>query len=137
MVKRLLDLGPHGVVGAVVDIVARLEAEIDLLVLDEITERVENRDALGIRLTVAGHLRVAHDDEGRGVLLRRVRAEGVQLGPCAAVADAELIVRAGRQARKLNGVDIGSLSGGGETCERAVALRRLPVLRALDTVLRD
>ena len=137
VVKRLLDLGPHGVVGAVVDIVARLEAEIDLLVLDEITERVENRDALGIRLTVAGHLRVAHDDEGRGVLLRRVRAEGVQLGPCAAVADAELIVRAGRQARKLNGVDIGSLSGGGETCERAVALRRLPVLRALDTVLRD
>ena len=137
VVKRLLNLGPHGVVGAVVDIVARLEAEIDLLVLDEIAERVENRDALGIRLTVAGHLRVAHDDEGRGILLRRVRAEGVQLGPCAAVADLELVVRAGRQVRELNGVDIGSLSGGGETCERAVALRRLPVLRALDTVLDD
>ena len=137
VVKRLLHLGPHGVVGAVVDIVARLEAEIDLLVLDEIAERVENRDALGIRLTVAGHLRVAHDDEGRGVLLRRVRAEGVQFGPCAAVADLELIVRAGRQARKLNGVDISRILGGGETGERRGAIGRLPGIRALDAVLND
>ena len=137
VVKRLLHLGPHGVVGAVVDIVARLEAEIDLLVLDEIAERVEDRDALGIRLTVTGHLRVAHDDESGGVLRSGARAEEVGLRPGAAVADLELIVRAGRQVRKLNGVDIGSLSGGGETCERAVALRRLPVLRALDAVLDD
>ena len=137
VVKRLLHLGPHGVVGAVVDIVARLEAEVDLLVLDKIAERVENRDALGIRLTVTGHLRVAHDDEGRGVLLRRVRAEGVQLGPCTAVADLELIVRAGRQARKLNGVDISRILGGGETGERRGAIGRLPVLRALDAVLHD
>ena len=137
VVKRLLHLGPHGVVGAVVDIVARLEAEIDLLVLDEIAERVEDRDALGIRLTVTGHLRVAHDDEGRGVLLRRVRAEGVQLGPCAAVADAELIVRSGRQARKLNSVDISRILGGGETGERRGAIGRLPGIRALDAVLHD
>ena len=137
VVKRLLHLGPHGVVGAVVDIVARLEAEVDLFVLDKIAERVEDRDALGIRLTVTGHLRVAHDDEGRGVLLRRVRAEGVQLGPCTAVADLELIVRAGRQARKLNGVDISRILGGGETGERRGAIGRLPVLRALDAVLHD
>ena len=139
VVKRLLHLGPHGIVGAVVDIVARLEAEIDLLVLDESTERVENRDACLVLFAVriAGHLRVAHDDEGRGVLRSSARAETVGLRPGAAVADLELIVRAGRQVRKLNGVDIGSLSGGGETCERAVALRRLPVLRALDAVLDD
>ena len=137
VVKRLLHLGPHGVVGAVVDIVARLEAEVDLLVLDEIAERVEDRDALCIRLTVTGHLRVAHDDEGRGILLRRVRAEGVQFGPCAAVADLELIVRAGRQARKLNGVDISRILGGGETGERRGAIGRLPGIRALDAVLND
>ena len=137
VVKRLLHLGPHGVVGAVVDIVARLETEVDLLVLDEIAERVEDCDALGIRLTVTGHLRVAHDDEGRGVLRSGTRAEVVCIRPGAAVADLELIVRAGRQALKLNGVDIGSLSGGGETCERRGAIGPLPGIRALDAVLHD
>ena len=137
VVKRLLHLGPHGVVGAVVDIVARLEAEIDLLFLDEIAERVEDRDALGIRLAVAGHLRVAHDDEGRGVLRSSARAETVGLRPGAAVADLELIVRAGRQARELNRIDIGSVLGGGEAGERAGAVRRLPSIRALDAVLHD
>ena len=137
VVKRLLHLGPHGVVGAVVDIVARLEAEIDLLVLDEIAERVEDRDALGIRLTVTGHLRVAHDDEGRGVLRSGTRAEVVCIRPGAAVADLELIVRAGRQARELNGVDISRILGGGETGERRGAIGRLPCIRALDAVLND
>ena len=139
VVKRLLHLGPHGVVGAVVDIVARLEAEIDLLALDEIAELFQHRDAFLVLFAVriAGHLRVTHDDEGRGVLRSGARAEVVCIRPGATVADLELIVRAGRQVRKLNGVDIGSLSGGGETCERAVALRRLPVLRALDAVLDD
>ena len=137
VVKRLLHLGPHGVVGAVVDIVARLEAEIDLLVLDEIAERVEDRDALGIRLTVTGHLRVAHDDEGRGVLRSGARAEVVCIRPGAAVADLELIVRAGRQARELNGVDISRILGGGEAGERRGAIGRLPGIRALDAVLHD
>ena len=137
VVKRFLHLGPHGVVGAVVDIVARLEAEIDLLVLDEIAERVEDRDALGIRLTVTGHLRVAHDDEGRGVLRSGTRAEVVCIRPGAAVADLELIVRAGRQARELNGVDISRILGGGETGERRGAIGRLPCIRALDAVLND
>ena len=137
VVKRLLHLCPHGVVGAVVDIVARLEAEIDLLVLDEIAERVEDRDALGIRLTVTGHLRVAHDDEGRGVLRSGARAEVVCIRPGAAVADLELIVRAGRQARELNGVDISRILGGGETGERRGAIGRLPGIRALDAVLHD
>ena len=137
VVKRLLHLGPHGVVGAVVDIVTRLEAEIDLLVLDEIAERVEDRDALGIRLTVTGHLRVAHDDEGRGVLRSSARAEVVCIRPGAAVADLELIVRAGRQARELNGVDISRILGGGETGERRGAIGRLPGIRALDAVLHD
>ena len=141
VVKRLLHLGPHGVVGAVVDIVARLEAEVDLLVLllviDDGAELFEDCDALGIRLTVTGHLRVAHDDKGRGILRSSARAETVGLRPGAAVADLELIVRAGRQVRELNGVDIGSLSGGGETGERRGAIGRLPGIRALDAVLDD
>ena len=141
VVKRLLHLGPHGVVGAVVDIVARLEAEIDLLVLllvlDDGAELFEDRDTLGIRLTVTGHLRVAHDDEGRGVLRSSARAETVGLRPGAAVADLELIVRAGRQARKLNRIDIGSVLGGGETGERRGAIGPLPGIRALDAVLDD
>ena len=141
VVKRLLHLGPHGVVGAVVDIVARLEAEVDLLVLllviDDGAELFEDCDALGIRLTVTGHLRVAHDDKGRGILRSSARAETVGLRPGAAVADLELIVRAGRQVRELNGVDIGSLSGGGETGERRGAIGRLPGIRALDAVLND
>ena len=137
VVKRLLHLGPHGVVGAVVDIVARLEAEIDLLVLDEIAELFEDRDALGIRLAVAGHLRVAHDDEGRGVLRSGARAETVGLRPGAAVADLELIIRAGRQVRELNGVDIGRILGGGETGERRGAIGPLPGICALDAVLDD
>ena len=137
VVKRLLHLGPHSVVGAVVDIVARLEAEVDLLALDEIAERVEDRDTLGIRLTVAGHLRVAHDDEGRGVLRSSTRAETVGLRPGAAVADLELIVRTGRQPRELNGVDIGRILGGGEAGEHRGAVGRLPGIRALDAVLDD
>ena len=137
VVKRLLHLGPHGVVGAVVDIVARLEAEIDLLVLDEIAELFEDRDALGIRLAVAGHLRVAHDDESGGVLCSGTRAEVVCIRPGAAVADLELIIRAGRQARELNRIDIGSVLGGGEAGERAGAVSRLPGIRALDAVLND
>ena len=141
VVKRLLHLGPHGVVGAVVDIVARLEAEVDLLVLllviDDGAELFEDCDALGIRLTVTGHLRVAHDDKGRGILRSSARAETVGLRPGAAVADLELIVRAGRQARELNGVDISRILGGGETGERRGAIGLLPGIRALDAVLHD
>ena len=139
VVKRLLHLGPHGVVGAVVDIVARLEAEIDLLVLDEITERVEDRNACLVLFAVriARHLRVAHDDKGRGVLRSSARAETVGLRPGATVADLELIVRAGRQVRELNGVDISRILGGGETGERRGAIGRLPGIRALDAVLND
>ena len=137
VVERFLHLGPHGVVGGVVDIVARLEAEIDLLVLDESAELFEDCDALGIRLTVTGHLRVAHDDKGRGILRSGARAEEVGLRPGAAVADLELIIRAGRQTRKLNRIDISCVLGGGEAGECAGAVRRLPVLRALDAVLND
>ena len=139
VVKRLLHLGPHGVVGAVVDIVARLEAEIDLLALDEIAELFQHRDAFLVLFAVriAGHLRVTHDDEGRGVLRSSARAETVGLRPGAAVADLELIVRAGRQVRELNGVDIGRILGGGETGERRGAIGRLPGIRALDAVLHD
>ena len=137
VVERLLHLGPHGVVGAVVDIVARLEAEIDLLVLDESAELFEDCDALGIRLTVTGHLRVAHDDESGGVLRSGARAEEVGLRPGAAVADLELIIRAGRQTRELNRIDIGCVLGGGEAGECAGAVRRLPGIRALDAVLND
>ena len=139
VVKRLLHLGPHGVVGAVVDIVARLEAEIDLLALDEIAELFQHRDAFLVLFAVriAGHLRVTHDDEGRGVLRSSARAETVGLRPGAAVADLELVVRAGRQVRELNGVDIGRILGGGETGERRGAIGRLPGIRALDAVLHD
>ena len=137
VVERFLHLGPHGVVGGVVDIVARLEAEIDLLVLDESAELFEDCDALGIRLTVTGHLRVAHDDKGRGILRSGARAEEVGLRPGATVADLELIIRAGRQTRKLNRIDISCVLGGGEAGECAGAVRRLPVLRALDAVLND
>ena len=137
VVERFLHLGPHGVVGGVVDIVARLEAEIDLLVLDESAELFEDCDALGIRLTVTGHLRVAHDDKGRGILRSGARAEEVGLRPGAAVADLELIIRAGRQTRKLNRIDISCVLGGGEAGECAGAVRRLPGVRALDAVLND
>ena len=141
VVEFVLHLGPHGIVGAVVDIVARLEAEVDLLVLllviDDGAELFEDCDALRILRAVAGHLRVAHDDEGRGILRSSARAETVGLRPGAAVADLELIVRAGRQARELNGVDIGRILGGGETGERRGAIGRLPGIRALDAVLHD
>ena len=141
VVEFVLHLGPHGIVGAVVDIVARLEAEVDLLVLllviDDGAELFEDRDALRILRAVAGHLRVTHDDEGRGVLRSSARAETVGLRPGAAVADLELVVRAGRQVRELNGVDIGRILGGGETGERRGAIGRLPGIRALDAVLHD
>jgi len=61
----------------------------------------------------------------------------VGLRPGAAVADLELVVRAGRQARELNGVDISRILGGGETGERRGAIGRLPGIRALDAVLDD
>ena len=141
VVEFVLHLGPHGIVGAFVDIVARLEAEVDLLVLllviDDGAELFEDCDALRILLTVTGHLRVTHDDEGRGVLRSSARAETVGLRPGAAVADLELVVRAGRQVRELNGVDIGRILGGGETGERRGAIGRLPGIRALDAVLHD
>ncbi len=141
VVEFVLHLGPHGIVGAVVDIVARLEAEVDLLVLllviDDGAELFEDCDALRILRAVAGHLRVTHDDEGRGVLRSSARAETVGLRPGAAVADLELVVRAGRQVRELNGVDIGRILGGGETGERRGAIGRLPGIRALDAVLHD
>ena len=141
VVEFVLHLGPHGIVGAVVDIVARLEAEVDLLVLllviDDGAELFEDCDALRILRAVAGHLRVTHDDEGRGVLRSSARAETVGLRPGAAVADLELVVRAGRQVRELNGVDIGCILGGGETGERRGAIGRLPGIRALDAVLHD
>ena len=59
------------------------------------------------------------------------------LRPGAAVADLELIIRAGRQTRELNRIDIGCVLGGGEAGECAGAVRRLPGIRALDAVLND
>ena len=58
VVEFVLHLGPHGIVGAVVDIVARMEAEVDLLVLllviDDGAELFEDCDALRILRAVAG-----------------------------------------------------------------------------------
>ena len=137
--KGILHFRPHGVVGAVVHIVAGLQAEIDRLIFDDRAELFQHRDACLVlfAVRVAGHLRVAHDDEGRGVLRSCARAEALRLRPGGAVADPELIIRAGRQARELRRIGIGSALGRGEAGQRAGPVGRLPGIRALDTVLHD
>ena len=139
--KGILHFRPHGVVGAVVHIVAGLQAKVDLpaLFLRKIAELFQHRDACLVLFAVriAGHLRVAHDDEGRGVLRSRARAEALRLRPGGAVADPELIIRAGRQAGELRRVGIGSALGRGEAGQRAGPVGRLPGVRALDAVLND
>ena len=137
--KGVLHFRPHGVVGAVVHIVAGLQAEIDRLIFDDRAELFQHRDACLVlfAVRVAGHLRVAHDDEGRGVLRSCARAEALRLRPGGAVADPELIIRAGRQARELRRIGIGSALGRGEAGQRAGPVGRLPGIRALDAILHD